>query len=322
MASIDAKSLRTQAPERISAAFADRTLLKQASVHEAIVFALREIEAGRLRVATTAASEHGPWVDPHAARMVMDGDLREWQVHAWVKQAILLALAWRTPKLLGGFDEQELKVTKSSADQDQGRVHRDRMVFFDKLDTRSDLAEAGVRVVPPGVVREGAYVARGCIIMPGYVNIGAYVGEGTMVDTWATVGSCAQIGARVHLAGGVGIGGVLEPPGARPVMVGDDAFIGSRCIVVEGAVVSARAILGAGVCLTATTPVYDVTTSERQEFRGFVPAGAIVAPGTREKDFPGGRVALNCGYIIGYRNEGTDARVAINDTLREYGISL
>lgn len=320
MASIDSKSLRTDAPQRIAEAYADRSLLKQATVQEAIVFVLRELEAGRLRVATAVSGEQGPWVDP-TQRMIMDGDLREWHVHAWVKQAILLALAWRTPQLLGAHGRGQQN-TLASAGREQGRVHADHMVFFDKLDTRSDLAEGGVRVVPPGVVREGAFVARGCIVMPGYVNIGAHVGEGTMVDTWATVGSCAQIGARVHLAGGVGIGGVLEPPGARPVMVGDDAFIGSRCIVVEGAVVSARAILGAGVCLTATTPVYDVTTPERQEFRGYVPAGAIIAPGTREKEFPGGRVALNCGYIIGYRNEGTDARVAINDTLREYGISL
>lgn len=299
--------------ELIRAAYVDRQRLRGKDVENLLVKVLRSLEAGVLRVATPAGM--GPERQPSEDDLPMTGDLREWVVHSWVKEAILLCLAWRTPEKMGDRNTTE-------EPRHQGRVHGPGMTFFDKLDTRSDAQAAGVRVVPPGVIREGAYVARGCVVMPGYVNIGAFVGSGSMVDTWATVGSCAQVGKRVHLAGGVGIGGVLEPPGARPVMIGDDAFIGSRCIVVEGAVVSERAILGAGVCLTATTPVYDVTNPERQEFRGYVPPGAIVAPGTRERDFPGGRVALNCGYIIGYRNEQTDARVAINDTLREFGISL
>ena len=292
----------------IQRAFVDRTLLGQSDVQEALAFVLRELEAGRLRVATPQG------LGPDAGAVEMTGDLRNWQVHAWVKEAVLLTLGWRRMRILGTVSKE--------IEPEQARVHGQTLSYFDKLDVRSDLAEKGVRVVPPGTVREGAFVARGSVIMPGYVNIGAYVSEGVMVDTWATVGSCAQIGARVHLAGGVGIGGVLEPAGARPVIIGDDAFVGSRCIVVEGAIVSSRAVLGAGVCITATTPVYDVTQAERTEFRGYVPPGAVVAPGTREKEFPGGRVPLQCAYIIGYRSDKTDARVGINDILRENGLGV
>jgi 2,3,4,5-tetrahydropyridine-2-carboxylate N-succinyltransferase len=206
--------------------------------------------------------------------------------------------------------------------ENQGRVHGGELVFFDKFDVRSDLGEHGVRVVPPGVVREGAHVARGSILMPGFVNVGAYVGSGSMVDTWATVGSCAQVGRNVHLAGGVGIGGVLEPAGARPVMIGDNAFIGSRAIVVEGAVVGAGAVIGANTCITASTPIFDVTTAQRMEHRGYVPAGAVVAPGTRPKSFPGGEVQLQCAYIIAWRSEKTDAKVSLTDVLRETGLSV
>jgi 2,3,4,5-tetrahydropyridine-2-carboxylate N-succinyltransferase len=294
----------------ISNAFQDRSQVSQKNVQEALAFVLRELELGRLRVASPEGT------GPDAGAVAMTGDLRTWQVHAWVKEAILLTMGWRRMRQMGA-------VTKETGPEvEQGRVHGTTLSYYDKLDVRSDLAEHGVRVVPPGTVREGAYVSRGAVIMPGYVNIGAYVSEGVMVDTWATVGSCAQIGARVHLAGGVGIGGVLEPAGARPVIIGDDAFIGSRCIVVEGAIVSSRAVLGAGVCLTATTPVYDVTQSAKSEFRGYVPPGAVVAPGTREKEFPGGKVPLQCAYIIGYRNDKTDARVGINDILRENGLGV
>ncbi len=315
------ESVKKDWEQAVVAAFADRSLVQQDTVRKATVGVLRAIESGRLRVATPEGAS--PWVDPKSP-LPMTEDLRAWKVHAWVKQAILLAFSWRTPLPMGAIPESTRESDPDRWVQGlaQGRVHGPDLSFFDKFDARSDLGASGVRVVPPGVVREGAYVAPGCIVMPGYVNVGAWVGAGSMVDTWATVGSCAQIGAGVHLAGGVGIGGVLEPPGARPVMIGDQAFIGSRCIVVEGAVVSTRAVLGAGVCLTATTPVYDVSTTERVEHRGYVPPGAIVAPGTREREFPGGKVALNCGYIIGYRSEKTDERVSLNDTLREYGISL
>lgn len=293
--------------KRIADASENRELLSDRQTQEAVAAVLRKLESGELRVASPAG------MGPETGDVPLTGDLREWQVHAWVKQAILLAMAWRQPRALGDALKADLG--------GQHRVHGAGISYNDKFDVRTDLAAAGVRVVPPGVCREGAHVARGCVMMPCYVNIGAYVAAGTMVDTWATVGSCAQIGHRVHVAGGVGIGGVLEPAGARPVMIGDDAFIGSRCIVVEGAVVSERAVLGAGVCITASTPIYDVTRPERTEFRGFVPPGAVVAPGTREKEFPGGTVSLQCAYIIGYRSEKTSERVALNDILREHGLS-
>ncbi len=194
--------------------------------------------------------------------------------------------------------------------------------FHDKIPLKHGLAEQGVRVVPPGVVRYGAHCEPGVIVMPGYVNIGAYVGSGTMVDTWATVGSCAQIGRNVHLAGGVGIGGVLEPANARPVIVEDGAFIGSRCIVVEGVMIEAGAVLGANTTITASTPIIDVTGGEPVEYRGRVPAGSIVVPGTRPKQFPAGVVDLQCAYIIGHRLPRHDDRLALNGYLRDLGVQL
>jgi 2,3,4,5-tetrahydropyridine-2-carboxylate N-succinyltransferase len=304
--------------ERIEAATRDVSLLEKPEVQESIVATLRALELGTLRVSTPPGM--GPFVAP-GTELALTGDLRDWEIHAWVKQAVLLALRWRVARPMG--DATAAGAESSTAEAiDQGRVHGGGLVYFDKLDCRADLGARGVRVVPPGVVREGAHVAAGCIVMPGYVNVGAHVGKGTMVDTWATVGSCAQIGRNVHLAGGVGIGGVLEPAGARPVMVGDEAFVGSRAIVVEGAVVSARAVLGANVCITASTPIIDVTSAERREHRGYVPPGAVVAPGTRAKTFPGGEVQLQCAYIISYRSEKTDAKVSLNDVLRETGISV
>jgi 2,3,4,5-tetrahydropyridine-2-carboxylate N-succinyltransferase len=188
--------------------------------------------------------------------------------------------------------------------------------YFDKIPTKRNLAEAGVRVVPPGTVRYGAYCEPGVVIMPGYVNIGAYVGAGTMVDTWATVGSCAQIGRDVHLSGGVGIGGVLEPPGARPVIVEDGAFIGSRSILVEGVVVEEGAVLG------ANTPIIDVTGSEPVETRGRVPAGSVVLPGTRPKEFPAGTYDLQCALIVGTRSASTDRKTSLNDALRTFEVPV
>ncbi len=192
--------------------------------------------------------------------------------------------------------------------------------YHDKIPLNTVYAEIGVRVVPPAVARYGSFLSRGVVLMPSYVNIGAWVGPNTMVDTWATVGSGAQIGANVHLAGGVGIGGVLEPPGARPVIVEDGAFIGSRCIVVEGVRVGREAVLAPNVSLTASVPIIDVTGSEPVEYRGEVPPRAVVVPGTRRKEFPAGAFDLHCALIIGYRNESTDLKTSLNSALREFGV--
>jgi len=193
-------------------------------------------------------------------------------------------------------------------------------VFQDKIPLKRVRPEDGVRIVPPGVARYGSFLSPGVVLMPGYVNIGAWVGPRTMVDTWATVGSCAQIGADVHLAGGVGIGGVLEPPGAMPVVVEDGAFLGSRCIVTEGVRIGAGAVLAANVSLTATVPVIDVTGREPVEHRGYVPPRAVVVPGTRPRSFPAGTYQLACALIIGRRSEETDVRTSLNDILREFEI--
>ena len=192
--------------------------------------------------------------------------------------------------------------------------------YMDKIPLKQNYAELGVRVVPPATARFGAFLSPGVVMMPSYVNIGAWVGPNTMIDTWATVGSCAQIGADVHLAGGVGIGGVLEPVQARPVIVEDGAFIGSRCILVEGVVVGERAVLAPNVSLTGSVPVIDVTGSEPVEHRGYVPPNAVVVPGTRPKEFPAGTYNLSCALIIGWRSAQTDLKTSLNDVLREYEI--
>jgi 2,3,4,5-tetrahydropyridine-2,6-dicarboxylate N-succinyltransferase len=193
--------------------------------------------------------------------------------------------------------------------------------YMDKIPLKRNYAELGVRVVPPATARYGAFLSRGVVLMPSYVNIGAWVGPNTMVDTWATVGSCAQIGADVHLAGGVGIGGVLEPVQARPVIVEDGAFIGSRCILVEGVIVGERAVLAPNVSLTGSVPVIDVTGDEPVEHRGCVPPNAVVVPGTRPKEFPAGTYNLSCALIVGWRNAQTDLKTSLNDVLREYEIA-
>ncbi len=223
-----------------------------------------------------------------------------WRTNAWVKMAVLLFFQIRGMETtsVGPFE------------------------YHDKLPLKTGYQEAGVRVVPPATARFGAYLSPGVILMPSYVNIGAWVGPGSMVDTWATVGSCAQIGADVHLAGGVGIGGVLEPPQAAPVIVEDGAFIGSRCIVTEGVRVGRQGVLGAGVVLTGSTPIIDVTGPEPVEHRGVVPERAIVIPGSRAREFPAGTYGLPCGLVIGYRTEATDDKVRLNDVLRSFGSSL
>ena len=192
--------------------------------------------------------------------------------------------------------------------------------YHDKIPLKTGYERLGVRVVPPAVARFGSFLARGVVLMPSYVNIGAWVGENTMVDTWATVGSGAQIGANVHIAGGVGIGGVLEPPGARPVIIEDGAFIGSRCIVVEGVRVGREAVLAPNVTLTASVPIIDVTGAEPVEHRGYVPPRSIVVPGTRPKDFPAGTYNLACALIVGRRSASTDLKTSLNDALRDHQI--
>ena len=190
--------------------------------------------------------------------------------------------------------------------------------YRDKIPLKGDFEKLGVRVVPPATARYGSYLSPGVVMMPSYVNIGAWVGPNTMVDTWATVGSCAQIGADVHLAGGVGVGGVLEPVQARPVIVEDGAFIGSRCILTEGVLIGERAVLAPNVSLTASVPVIDVTGPEAVEYRGYVPPHSVVVPGTRPKDFPAGTYQVGCALIIGKRNAQTDLKTSLNDVLREF----
>jgi 2,3,4,5-tetrahydropyridine-2-carboxylate N-succinyltransferase len=194
--------------------------------------------------------------------------------------------------------------------------------YFDKLPTKRNYAELGARCVPPGVARYGSFLGRGSILMPGYVNVGAYVDEGSMVDTWATVGSCAQIGKNVHLAGGVGIGGVLEPPQAQPVIVEDGAFIGSRCVVVEGVFVGAEAVLGAGVVLTASTPIVDVRGSTPTIARGRIEPRSVVIPGSIPKTFAAGTYGVPCALVIGERSASTDRKTSLEMAIRDYGVSV
>ena len=224
----------------------------------------------------------------------------QWKVNEWVKQAVLL-----------NFPIQEMKTVEVGPFE-----------FHDKMPLKKGYAEAGVRVVPHAIVRYGAHVGKDCILMPSYVNLGAYVGERTMVDTWATVGSCAQIGSDVHLSGGVGIGGVLEPLQAAPVIVEDGCFVGSRCIVVEGVHLGKEAVLGANVVLTASTPIIDVRGSQPVEHRGVVPPRAVVIPGTRPKEFPAGTYQVPCAFIIGERKESTDRKTSLNQVLREHDIAV
>jgi 2,3,4,5-tetrahydropyridine-2,6-dicarboxylate N-succinyltransferase len=194
--------------------------------------------------------------------------------------------------------------------------------YHDKIPLKRDYGALGVRVVPPAVARYGSFLSKGVVMMPSYVNIGAWVGPRTMIDTWATVGSCAQIGADVHLAGGVGIGGVLEPVNARPVIVEDGAFVGSRCVVVEGVRVGREAVLGANVVITSSTPIIDVRGDEPVELRGEVPPRAVVVPGTRKKTFPAGSYRVPCALIIGERSASTDRKTSLTEALREHAVSV
>lgn len=224
----------------------------------------------------------------------------DWQVNTWVKKAVILF-----------FPLQEMQTIEVGPFE-----------FYDKIPLKRDYANIGVRVVPPAVARYGAFIERGAILMPSYVNIGAWVGSGTMVDTWATVGSCAQIGRNVHLSGGVGIGGVLEPPQASPTIIEDDCFIGSRCIVVEGVRVGREAVLGANVVLTQSTHIIDVTGSEPVTYKGMVPERSVVIPGSYTKKFPAGEYQVPCALIIGTRKESTDKKVSLNSALREHSVAV
>jgi 2,3,4,5-tetrahydropyridine-2-carboxylate N-succinyltransferase len=224
----------------------------------------------------------------------------QWTTHAWIKQAVLLY-----------FGVQQMETMAVGPFE-----------FYDKIPLKKNLKEAGVRVVPPGTVRYGAHIEPTAVVMPGYVNIGAYVGAGTMVDTWATVGSCAQVGKNCHLSGGVGLGGVLEPPGARPVIIEDGCFIGSRCIIVEGMLVEAESVIGAGVTLTASTKIIDVTGSEPVEVKMRIPARSVVIPGMRTKKFPAGEYQVPCALIIGKRKDSTDKKTSLNEALRDFGVSV
>ena len=222
----------------------------------------------------------------------------KWQVNEWIKKAVILY-----------FPIQKMEVTKTGPFE-----------FHDKIDLKSGYDKLGVRVVPHAIARYGSYIAQGVIMMPSYINIGAFVDSGTMVDTWATVGSCAQIGKNVHLSGGVGIGGVLEPVQAAPVIIEDDCFIGSRCIVVEGVHIEREAVLGANVVITNSTKIIDVSGPEPIEYKGYVPARSVVIPGSQTKKFNAGEYQVPCALIIGKRKESTNLKTSLNDALREYNV--
>lgn len=224
----------------------------------------------------------------------------DWQVNEWVKKAVLMYFPIQSMQTIevGPFE------------------------FHDKMELKRNYAELGVRVVPHAVARYGAFLSKGVIMMPSYVNIGAYVGEGTMVDTWATVGSCAQVGKNVHLSGGVGLGGVLEPVQAAPVIIEDNAFIGSRSILVEGCRIGKEAVIGAGVTITGSSKIIDITGSEPKEYKGYVPPRSVVIPGSYTKKFPAGDFQVPCALIIGQRKESTDLKTSLNDALRDNSVAV
>ena len=267
----------------IEQAWADRSMLADATVKATIREVVEAVDKGQLRTAEPLNVENS-----------------EWQVNEWVKKAIIMY-----------FPIQEMRTMRSG-----------ELEWYDKMELKHDYEKLGVRVVPHAVARYGAYIAPGAILMPSYVNIGAYVDSGTMVDTWATVGSCAQIGKHVHLSGGVGIGGVLEPVQAAPVIIEDNCFIGSRAIVVEGAHICREAVLGSNTVITGSTHIIDVTGEEPIEYRGYVPARSVVVPGTYTKKFPAGEYGVSCALIIGRRKESTDKKTSLNDALRDFGVSV
>ena len=269
--------------ETVERAWEDRTLLGDAATQQAVRRTVELVDEGRLRCA-----------EP------LDAEQSGWQVNEWVKKAVILY-----------FPIQPMR-----------KMQAGELEWDDKMDLKHGYEELGVRVVPHAVARYGAYIAPGAILMPSYVNIGAYVDTGTMVDTWATVGSCAQIGKHVHLSGGVGIGGVLEPVQAAPVIIEDNCFIGSRSIVVEGARVCREAVLGSNTVITGSTHIIDVTGPEPVTYKGYVPPRAVVVPGSYRKQFPAGEYSITCALIIGQRKESTDKKTSLNDALRDFGVSV
>ncbi|MDQ6609084.1 MAG: 2,3,4,5-tetrahydropyridine-2,6-dicarboxylate N-succinyltransferase [Bacteroidota bacterium] len=272
--------------ETIEQAWTNREMMTYQAFQDGVHNVMEEVDKGRLRVA-----------DPPGYG---ENNTNEWRVNEWVKQAILLYFGIQPMQTwsVGPFE------------------------FYDKMLLKENYKELGVRAVPHAVARYGAYIAKNVVLMPSYVNIGAYVDEGTMVDTWATVGSCAQIGKHVHLSGGVGIGGVLEPLQASPVVIEDGCFIGSRCIVVEGVKVEKEAVLGANVVLTQSTKIIDVSSSEPVEYKGRVPARSVVIPGSYLKKFPAGEFNVSCALIIGQRKASTDLKTSLNDALRDFNMAV
>ena len=266
----------------VEEAWADRSLLQKEEVKATIRSIVEAVDKGALRCA-----------EP------IDMDGSQWQVNEWVKKAIIMYFPIQTMRTMQAGE----------------------LEWYDKMELKRGYEELGVRVVPHAVARYGAYIAPGAILMPSYVNIGAYVDTGTMVDTWATVGSCAQIGKNVHLSGGVGIGGVLEPVQASPVIIEDNCFIGSRSIVVEGAHVCREAVLGSNTVITGSTHIIDVTGTEPVEYKGYVPPRSVVVSGTYNKKFPAGEYGVQCALIIGRRKESTDKKTSLNDALRDFAIS-
>ena len=278
----------TNLQSTIEQAWENRALLQEETTQKAIREVIELLDSGKLRVAEPVEN---------TSTLLSTGS---WQVNEWVKKAVVMY-----------FPIQKMETWESGIFE-----------YHDKMLLKRNYAEKGIRVVPNAVSRYGAYISSGVILMPSYVNIGAYVDEGTMVDTWATVGSCAQIGKHVHLSGGVGIGGVLEPLQAAPVIIEDGAFIGSRCIVVEGVHVGKEAVLGANVCLTGSTKIIDVTGDEPIEYKGVVPARSVVIPGSYTKKFPAGDYQVPCAIIIGQRKPSTDLKTSLNDALREYNVAV
>ncbi len=266
----------------IEAAWEERALLRDAAVQQAVRDTVELVDKGLLRTAEPSAEADGGW-----------------RVNEWVKKAVILY-----------FPIQPMR-----------KMEAGELEWYDKMELKHGYEELGVRVVPHAVARYGAYIAPGAILMPSYVNIGAYVDTGTMVDTWATVGSCAQIGKHVHLSGGVGIGGVLEPVQAAPVIIEDHCFIGSRSIVVEGARVCREAVLGSNTVITGSTHIIDVTGPEPLTYKGYVPPRSVVVPGSYRKQFPAGEYSVSCALIIGRRKESTDKKTSLNDALRDFGVS-
>lgn len=277
------KKMYSELETIIGQAWEDRSLLEQKQVREAIERVVALVDRGELRTA-----------EP------VDADAGEWRVNEWVKKAIILYFPIRPMR----------------------KMEAGELEWYDKMELKHGYEELGVRAVPHAVARYGAYIAPGAILMPSYVNIGAYVDTGTMVDTWATVGSCAQIGRHVHLSGGVGIGGVLEPVQAAPVIIEDNCFIGSRSIVVEGAHVCREAVLGSNTVITGSTHIIDVTGPEPVTYKGYVPARSVVVPGSYRKQFPAGEYSVSCALIIGRRKESTDKKTSLNDALRDFGVSI